>query len=228
MRRAVSVGIVLIVAAAAAALAWQWRERFFAGAAAASTPPARVLDRVGWLGSPGPLSAGHAALSNDCGACHVPFRPVADAKCLTCHARNTALLTRQDTAFHAGVKRCVACHAEHQGRAARISRMEHGVLDPEVTCVRCHVDRHQGVLGDRCTECHGVETWRIAGFRHPSAGSRLCAECHQPPASHLMMHFEMVDRTITGQTDAVVGQCWRCHTTDHWNNIKNLGFYEHH
>jgi hypothetical protein len=43
-----------------------------------------------------------------------------------------------------------------------------------------------------------------------------------------MGHFVMVDRTITGQRDATVEQCWRCHTTDHWNNIKDVGFYKHH
>ena len=228
MRRPTSVAIVVVVVAVAAVLAWQWRERFFAGVAGPSAPPVRAPDRLGWLGSPGPLSAGHAVLSNDCQACHVPFRPVADAKCLTCHARNIALLTRLDTAFHAGVTRCLTCHAEHRGRAARISRMEHAVLNPDATCVGCHVDRHQSVLGERCTECHGVETWRIAGFRHPSPNSRLCVECHQAPPSHFMMHFAMVDQALTGQRDAAVSQCWRCHTTDHWTNIVGVGLYKHH
>jgi len=47
-----------------------------------------------------------------------------------------------------------------------------------------------------------------------------------------MMHFQMVDRAVTGQRDATVEQCGRCHTTDHWNNIWNnivgVGFCKHH
>jgi hypothetical protein len=43
-----------------------------------------------------------------------------------------------------------------------------------------------------------------------------------------MMHFEMMDRVVTRQRDATVDQCHRCHTTDHWNNIKDVGFLKHH
>ena len=226
MRRVWSVVILLSVLGIAAGLAWQWRDRFFAGTATA--PAATGLDRFGWLGSPGPLAAAHASLSGDCRACHVPFRPVADAKCLGCHARNLGLLGRRDTAFHAGARRCAACHVEHQGRTARISTMQHNLIDPSVTCAGCHVDRHQTLLGDRCADCHQVTEWKVAGFRHPSPASRLCVECHRAPPSHFMMHFAMVDRTITGLRDATVEQCWRCHTTDHWNNIVGVGMYKHH
>jgi hypothetical protein len=106
--------------------------------------------------------------------------------------------------------------------------VEHAVLNPEIGCTTCHVDRHQTFFGERCIACHGVATWQVPGFRHPSARSRLCAECHQPPPSHLMGHWQMVDQTLTGQWDATVELCWRCHTTDHWNNIVGVGFYKHH
>jgi hypothetical protein len=43
-----------------------------------------------------------------------------------------------------------------------------------------------------------------------------------------MIHFQMVDQSITGQRDATIEQCWRCHTTDHWNNIVSVGLYKHH
>ncbi len=233
MRRRATWLILLGVGALATALAWQWRERFFSGPATpphgpAGGPEMDWVDRVGWLGTPGPLSLAHARLSDDCQACHVPFRRAVDAKCLACHAKNAALLSRKDTAFHAEATRCITCHIEHQGRAARISRMEHGVLNPEVGCPTCHVDRHQTFFGDRCTECHIVDTWNVRGFRHPSPRSRLCAECHALPPSHLMMHFQMVDQGITGQRDATVDQCWRCHATDHWNNIIGVGIYKHH
>src|SRR5262249_34684763 len=138
------------------------------------------------------------------------------------------LLNRRDTAFHAAATECLACHSEHQGRTARISRMDHTVLHPDVGCAVCHVDRHQRLFGDHCQACHEVATWKLPGYRHPSPQSTLCAECHQPPPSHLMMHFQMVDQTITGQRDATVEQCWRCHTTDHWNNIVGVGLYKHH
>src|SRR5262245_43874935 len=32
----------------------------------------------------------------------------------------------------------------------------------------------------------------------------------------------------SGADDATIEQCWRCHTTDHWNNIVGVGLYKHH
>lgn len=231
MKRIMTWMILLEVSVLAVVLLWQWRVLVFPAAQESALPHAGVrriawLDRVGWTGSPGALNAAHADFTRDCQACHVPFQRVADRKCLSCHAQ--ALLSRRDTAFHAEATRCMTCHVEHQGRTARISRMEHAVLNPAAGCGTCHIDRHQTFFGDRCETCHGVETWQVTGFRHPSPRSRLCAECHQPPPSHGMMHFQMVDQMITQQWDATVEQCWRCHTTDYWNNIVGVGSYKHH
>lgn len=225
--------ILIGAAGLAAALTWQWGATFFRQAGprlhgVSAGVSSRWTDRVGWVASPGALSAAHAGLSGDCRACHVAFRPVPDAKCRACHLKNQELLTRRDTAFHAAATRCTTCHVEHEGRTARISRMEHAVLNPDVACAVCHIDRHRTLFGDQCRECHRVDTWTVVGFRHPSSRSRVCAECHRAPPSHTMMHFEMVDRAVTGQRDAVVEQCWRCHTTDGWNNIVGVGLYEHH
>ena len=120
MRRTITAMVVVGALALGGVLGWQWRERFYAGTArpvAAPLPGAwgAAIERVGWLGSPGPLTDAHKALSTECRACHVPFRTAADVKCLGCHARNAALLSRLDTAFHAQATRCVTCHTEHRG-----------------------------------------------------------------------------------------------------------------
>jgi hypothetical protein len=224
--------ILVATAGLAVALTWQWQAAFFSRSGAdlrgMADASARWIDRVGWVASPGALSAAHGHLSHECQACHVAFRPVPAAKCRACHLKNRELLIRRDTAFHAEITRCTTCHLEHGGRTGGISRMEHAALNPEIACSVCHVDRHRGFFGDGCRDCHGVDTWTVVGFRHPSPRSRLCAECHRAPLSHAMMHFEMVDRAVTGQRNAVVEQCWRCHTTDSWNNIVGVGQYEHH
>ncbi len=43
-----------------------------------------------------------------------------------------------------------------------------------------------------------------------------------------MMHFEIMDRTITGQGQARVEQCFLCHQTDTWNNIRGVGWFKRH
>nr|WP_256476233.1 cytochrome c3 family protein [Siccirubricoccus soli] len=97
-------------------------------------------------------------------------------------------------------------------------------------CAGCHANRdpHRTLFGRDCQGCHTIAAWTVGGFRHPSPRSRDCVQCHQAPPSHYMMHFEMMDRTITGQEHARVEQCFLCHQTDAWNDIRGVGWHEHH
>ena len=115
-------------------------------------------------------------------------------------------------------------------------------LRPEealLNCATCHQtkDRHVGLMGTDCASCHSTSKWTVAEFRHPSASSQSCAQCHQAPPSHYMMHFEMVSKKIAKQEDwqvaeccgpVQVNQCYRCHQTTSWNDIKGVGYYKHH
>ena len=219
--------VILLVSAAAGVLVWQWRQSFV-GPPQPNQPVTPMLDRIAWVVAPGQLVTAHAELSGACSRCHAPFRQPPDAKCLDCHAKDTHLLERLSTRFHADARNCIACHTEHRGRAARITRMDHAILAEGVQCTACHVDRHRQVFGARCTDCHGTEAWNVADYRHPAPSSQTCAECHLPPKSHLMMHFVMIDRPVSRQYDATVEQCWRCHTIEDWNDIKGVGRYVHH
>lgn len=97
-------------------------------------------------------------------------------------------------------------------------------------CASCHSNRepHRDLFGRECGNCHDTASWRIAGFLHPSPTSKDCAECHQAPPSHYMMHFQMMDKSITGQEHAQVNQCFLCHRTDSFNDIKGVGWFKHH
>lgn len=97
-------------------------------------------------------------------------------------------------------------------------------------CAGCHAnrDRHRTLFGRDCQACHNVDAWTIASFRHPSPRSQDCVQCHQAPPSHYMMHFEMMDRMIAGQANARVEQCFLCHQTDSFNNIKGVGWFKMH
>ncbi|MFC4172450.1 class III cytochrome C family protein [Microvirga sp. GCM10011540] len=99
-----------------------------------------------------------------------------------------------------------------------------------LNCTSCHSnqDPHQKLLGSGCADCHATSTWRIASFLHPSPTSKECAQCHQAPPSHYMEHFSMVSQRIAGQEHAGVLQCYQCHQTNAWNDIKGAGWYKHH
>lgn len=231
----------------------------------------------GWqaMVNPGPLSAKHQFLANDCQACHTPHQGIVADKCITCHANNGPLLSKQSTAFHANIGDCRGCHIEHQGSGMggmagmkesvgqRPILMDHTVLvalglkarplppgislsslpvqHPRITpaetlldCNACHAnqDRHRALLGTDCASCHATSIakggWTIPEFQHPSPLSTDCNQCHQAPPSHYMMHFEMVSMKVAGVEHADVSQCFLCHQTNAWNDIKGVGWYKHH
>ena len=97
-------------------------------------------------------------------------------------------------------------------------------------CGACHStkDRHQKLFGQDCASCHATASWAIAEFQHPSPRSVDCVQCHQGPPSHYMMHFQMVSQAVARVPDARVDQCFRCHQTTSWNDIKGVGWYKHH
>ena len=97
-------------------------------------------------------------------------------------------------------------------------------------CATCHGNRdpHRGFFGRECGACHVTRTWDIAGYLHPSPRSHDCDQCHQPPPSHYMEHFQMMSQRVARQEHARVDQCFLCHQTDAWNDIRGVGFYKHH
>lgn len=106
-------------------------------------------------------------------------------------------------------------------------------------CASCHSnqDKHRTFFSSDCAQCHGTAQWSIAEFQHPSPRSASCSQCHQAPPSHYMMHFEMVDKKVAAKAngpgnpcceDVRVNQCYRCHQTNAWNDIKGVGWYKHH
>ncbi len=222
---------------------------------------------------PGKLSAAHAPFATNCAACHTPIMGIDNAKCISCHADNKALLQRQPTAFHANIGNCASCHVEHQGANANLRVMNHlalaqigagvipvvkaiasqsdkallpsghplmSTLEATLDCASCHktIDKHQGLFGQNCASCHATSQWTIPAFQHPSVRSTDCVQCHQAPPSHYMMHFEMVSKQVAAQGNAqldgccaggiTVRQCYVCHQTTSWNDIKGVGYYKHH
>lgn len=103
-------------------------------------------------------------------------------------------------------------------------------LEAKLDCASCHAtkDKHFGLLGRNCASCHATTQWTIPAFQHPSPRSTDCAQCHQAPPSHDMEHFEMVSKRVARQQIAQVNQCYVCHQTTSWNDIKGVGFYKHH
>ncbi|MAZ89963.1 MAG: hypothetical protein CL693_20190 [Cellvibrionaceae bacterium] len=99
-----------------------------------------------------------------------------------------------------------------------------------LNCSTCHAndDRHLTLFGQDCVQCHRTDQWSLPEFLHPSNQSRDCNQCHEAPPSHYMQHFKMISAKVAGEPHAPVEQCFACHQSTSWNDIKRAGWYKHH
>ena len=168
--------------------------------------------------------------------------------CATCHLEHQGRVPRTTQMDHVALARIgfkqLKSQPSHAG--ADVAQMKHWLeesnatsqpnlahLKPEealLNCATCHEtkDRHRGLFGNDCAQCHGTAKWTIPEFRHPSPTSKDCAQCHQAPPSHYMMHFQMISAKVARQPSAKVNQCYSCHQTTSWDDIKGVGRYKHH
>ena len=176
--------------------------------------------------APGPLSPAHREAAA-CGDCHIPWRGVSDTMCLNCHEfYEDGPQLRPAIRFHEAERNCLQCHKEHVP-IQKISKMDHTLLNAELKCDRCHLDPHDSLFGEDCRTCHGIETWQIAGFRHPPEDRGSCNRCHRAPDSHGHEKFKtMIVATHPSLEGADLGmdlkQCWRCHVTHDWRHLRMM------
>jgi predicted CXXCH cytochrome family protein len=131
--------------------------------------------------SPAPVADVHAAWDGQCSACHVtgasqrsdsgavsllaaPFlggqsrREAADGRCIACHAGPA----HHDNQFAAEVVSCAACHRDHQGRSADLTRVA------DAMCTACHADPGTHVDGKKRSVAVGGSLAPVASWlSHP-------------------------------------------------------------
>jgi hypothetical protein len=173
----------------------------------------------------------HASIQ-ECAACHVEHQPTNIRPLVMDHvelarvgARTLARASRSDGDSAATLKSLEAWF-----RIRSPSRFDASSTREALNCAGCHDrrDPHFKRFGGDCAQCHGFESWIVAGYQHPSSRSKECVQCHQPPPSHFMEHFSMVSQKFAGKEHARVDECFECHNTTGWNDIVNVGFYKHH
>ena len=176
-------------------------------------------------------TAFHAGIQ-ECASCHIEhqstsIRPITmdHVELAKAGARTLARASQGDAASAATLK-----SLETWLRIRIPDQLDASAAREALNCAGCHStkDRHVGLFGTDCAQCHATTQWTIAEFQHPSPRSINCVQCHQAPPSHYMMHFQMVSRAVARQPDARVDQCFACHQTTSWNDIWQIGWYKHH
>ena len=151
--------------------------------------------------SNGPLSSAHATLENDCAACHTPFGKVTSDACSTCHEKYGDELgvysfashfvyrsnDFQRIQAHENETECAACHTEHLGRDAQITRLE------DARCLSCHpygsfnrdhpaFELAEGPDDDALAFTHTHHTNEVMLREGLLDVERACLYCHNPQA----------------------------------------------
>jgi len=164
--------------------------------------------RGGQLLSGGALSSSHAALQNDCASCHDPFAGVTATNCSTCHERygdrlgvyspEAHYLYRSNDFQRVSQREhelsCAACHVEHQGRDASITRIGDG------PCLECHefgsfgkghppFETSAQATGIHFAHIHHVQ--ELIERRGIFDTEQACLACHEPQADG--RHFLPLD-----------------------------------
>lgn len=168
-------------------------------------------------------TAFHATITS-CKECHIEHlgrvkRPIYmdhDALCL--------IGARQEAVFDKEVA------SQSNGLARYMKTSGSPACQSQLNCVACHEkeDPHSGNFGLNCAICHETDHWSITDFRHPSPRSRDCAQCHQAPPCHHTAHFKKVCAQVAGKPNAKVNECYSCHQSTAWNDIKGVGWYKSH
>ena len=166
--------------------------------------------------------------------------------CVSCHVEHLGggrLQTQMDHPWLARLSLSRLDESDPESAAALRLRMRdlraNGVMsharglastEAALDCASCHSNQqpHNGFFGSDCAQCHRTDMWTVPQFRHPVPSSMDCASCHQAPPSHYMGHFAMVSQAVARQPNARVGQCYLCHQTTSWNDIRGVGWYKHH
>lgn len=175
-------------------------------------------------------SAFHADIDS-CAACHLEHQGRVPRTAQMDHVALARIGLRQiqDAAAMSDQEReALVAWVQESNAAPHAPQLEHE--ESLLNCVTCHQtkDRHRGLFGNDCAQCHVTAKWTITEYRHPSPASQSCAQCHQAPPSHYMMHFKMISMTTAHVEKADVTQCFLCHRSTSWNDIKGVGFYKHH
>lgn len=157
--------------------------------------------------SPGPLSKAHETLEGitQCTTCHERGAQVGTRLCLACHTDIKASMER-GTGLHArnAAQGCEACHKEHLGVDASITRFDRSTFQHPVTGFSL-TGAHMKLDCERCHQARFIRLEAVRTFKRPSGRATLlgldttCVSCHS-------------DR----HNGTLGNDCRSCHSTESW------------
>lgn len=145
-------------------------------------------------------------------------------RCQDCHTSESWRPSTFTAARHASTK--FPLTGKHEGADCAVCHPNAKLVGQPLECAGCHLDRHRGRLGDRCTDCHTTTGFRpVPDFDHagrtgfaltaPHGDGVACSDCHQGARGRaLLVTAEPGCGTCHAPSHGDFGACDACHGGD--------------
>jgi hypothetical protein len=177
------------------------------------------------------LNGAHAAIANDCAACHNGNYNNTPNTCFGCHADDYNQTTNPDHQAAQFPTDCVQCHNEDEWTPASF---DHNNFYPltgahetiENDCVLCHVGGNYNNTPNTCVGCHQGDFDQTTNPNHPALGLPTdCNTCHTTEPDWMPATFAIHDNyyQLNGTHATIANDCAACHNGN-YNNTPNTCF----
>ena len=130
----------------------------------------------------------HASI-RECATCHVEHQPTSIRPLVMDHVELAKIGGRslaRAASRHDAKSAATLKSLETWFRIRSPDQLDATSTREALSCAGCHDrrDPHFGQFGSDCAQCHGLATWTVPGYQHPSPQSTECVQCHKPPPTH--------------------------------------------
>ena len=169
------------------------------------------------------LQGAHAAIANDCAACHNGNYNNTPSTCFGCHAADYNQTTDPNHQANQYPTDCTVCHTQ---TAWSPSNFDHNATQfpltgahTSVDCAACHANGYQGTP-TACSACHTTDFNQTANPNHNALGfSTNCAACHTTAPDWMPATFANHNDyyVLQGAHAAIANDCAACHNGNYIN-----------
>ncbi len=175
------------------------------------------------------LKGAHAAIANDCAACHNGDYNNTPNTCMGCHQDDYNATTSPNHQSEQFSTNCWECHNEDTWTPATL--FDHNNVYPltgahetiEDDCILCHVNGNYNNTPSECVGCHQTDYDQSSNPNHPNLNIPTdCATCHTTEPDWMPAEFPIHDDyyALNGAHAMIADDCAACHNGD-YNNTPN-------
>ncbi len=169
-----------------------------------------------------PLNGAHAAIANDCVACHNGDYINTPNTCIACHQMDYDNTTNPDHQVAMLSTECLDCHTESAWTPSTFDHSSFWPLNGAHSliandCLQCHASGYENTP-NTCIACHQTEYDNTTNPNHGAAMfSTDCLECHTEDAWTPSTFDHNSFWPLNGAHASIANDCLQCHANGYEN-----------